>query len=147
MSYILWLDNNKTEIAQITKHLGNDPRVNITFQETFVLGTAYLLQNTDKIKSFPKSSFFQIVCRGYYSSENKDALDLLPILNHFGLESVPVVVITADKAGVLKHFIPKAQSMGIQDLKSRVYVTDSSADLITKINANLIDNYAKVRRG
>jgi hypothetical protein len=146
MSHILWMDDNKTEIARITKHLGNDPRVHITFEETFTLGANYLSLNIDKIKSLPQSSLFQIVCRGYYASESKNAMDLLPLLAHHKLEHVPIVVITGDKAGVLKHFIPHALSMGIKDLKSRIYVTDNSADLITKINTNLVDNYNKHRR-
>ena len=146
ISYILWMDSDKEELSRMTKHLGSDPRVHITFQETFALATHYLLQNIDKIKSLPESSIFQIICRGYYASEDKNALHLLLFLNHHHLQYVPIVVITADKPGVLHHFRNQASSMGIQDWRSRIYVTDNSADLITKINANLIDKYAARRR-
>ena len=142
MSYILWMDSEKEEIAQMTKHLGNDPRVRLVFQETFALSTDYLLKNLEKIKSLPKSSIFQIICRGYYASEKKNAIDLLTFLNHHQLEYIPIVVITGDKPGVLDHFKHQAPSMGIHDWRSRIYVTNNSSDLITKINANLLEQYA-----
>lgn len=51
MSYILWVDYEKKEIARMTSHLGSDPRVQITFRPTFALAADYLLRNVDKIKS------------------------------------------------------------------------------------------------
>ncbi len=145
MSHILWVDNEKKEIAKITKHLGSDPRVHITFQPIFALAIDYLLQNTGHIKALPQSSIFQIICRGYYGSEDKNAMDLLPFLNQYQLKHVPIIVITGHKPAVLHHLKCRASSMGIQDWKSRIYVTDTSTDLITKVNANLIRNCANRR--
>ncbi|CAF1394186.1 unnamed protein product [Didymodactylos carnosus] len=136
LSYILWMDNDKADIAQITKHLTSDPSVHVNFQETFDLATKYLLQHMDKIKSLPQSTIFQIICRGYYKSEDKNPLNLLLFLDHYQLKNVPIIVFTQDKPGVLNSFEREAPSMGIHDWKYRLYVTDNSADLITKINAN-----------
>ena len=145
MSYILWMDYEKPEIADMTKHLGSDPRVHITFQPVFALAVDYLSQNKDRIRSLPQSSIFQIICRGYYASENKNAMDLLPFLKHYQIEDVPIIVMTADKPGVIKHLEYLAAAMGIQDWKSRIYVTNYHPDLITKINSNLIDKCAQHR--
>lgn len=133
------MDNEKEEIARMTKHLSSDPRVHMTFQPTFALGTDYLLKNMDKIKSLPQSSIFQIICRGYYASEDKNAIDLLPFLDHYQLADIPIIVITGHKSPVLNHFKRRASSMGIHDWKFRIYVTNYSTELITKINSNRLD--------
>ena len=145
MSYILWIDYEKPEIADMTKHLGSDPRVHITLQPVFALAVDYLSQNKDRIRSLPQSSIFQIICRGYYASENKNAMDLLPFLEHYQLKDVPIIVITGNKSAVLDHFKRQALSMGNQDWKSRIHVTSYHAELITKINSNLVDKCAQHR--
>ena len=73
-------------------------------------------------------------------------IDLLLFLSHHQLEYVPIVVITRDKQGVLDHFQRQAPFMGIHKWRSRIYVTNNSSDLISKINTNLLDPYANRRR-
>ena len=141
MTYILWVDYEKPAIAPMTSHLSSDPRVHITFQPTFTQATEYILLNIEKIKALPQSSVFQIICRGYYASEDKNPFDLLPFLTRHKLEYVPIIVITSDKKGVLDHFTYQGAVMGIQHWKNRIYVTNYHAELITRINANLIKKH------
>ncbi|UJR18207.1 hypothetical protein I4U23_005108 [Adineta vaga] len=55
-------------------------------------------------------------------------------------------MISEHKPAVLRHFKEQASTTGIHDCISRIYVTSSHADLITRINRNLIDKWTNQRR-
>ncbi|CAF1245666.1 unnamed protein product [Rotaria sp. Silwood1] len=95
----------------------------------------YLQKTMEKIKS--SSSPFQIICRGYYKSEDKNPLNLLFFLDRSHLKWVPVIVFTQDKEGLMYHLQNQAPSMSIQDWKDRLYIVNNSTDLIAKVKSNI----------
>jgi hypothetical protein len=64
-------------------------------------------------------------------------LDLLHLLNNHQLKHIPVSVFTQDQQGVQNHLEHEAKSMGINDWKQRLHITNNKEDLIIKSKANI----------
>jgi hypothetical protein len=135
MWFILWIDKKSDDIIHVMKQLTSDKSVKIDFCETLLEAENHLLRHLDKIKS---SSTFQIICRCYYKHENKNPLNLLQFLNNHGLNCIPVLVFTQDKCGLLHHLENQAPSMGINDWKQRLIITDNSEKLVRRSTENMI---------
>src|SRR6185437_9760854 len=142
-SYIFWIDKKSEENIQVMNQLTNDKGLQIDFSETFSMAKDHLQRHIQKIKS--SSSKFQIICRGYYRNEDKNPLDLLRFLNNHQLEQIPVIVFTQDKQGLQNHLQSQASTMGIYDWRDRLYITEYSKELITKIKANITSNLGNHR--
>ncbi|CAF4770934.1 unnamed protein product [Rotaria sp. Silwood1] len=134
-SYILWIDKKTEDNSLVMKQLINEQPVHIEFCETYSMAENYLQKTMEKIKS--SSSPFQIICRGYYKSEDKNPLNLLFFLDRSHLKWVPVIVFTQDKEGLMYHLQNQAPSMSIQDWKDRLYIVNNSTDLIAKVKSNI----------
>ena len=133
-SYILWIDQKSEENARIAEQLTSDQGIQVDFAETFSRGLNHLQQHRDKIKS--PSSTFQVICRGYYRSENKNPMDLLAFLNHHHLKHIRVIVFTQDEHGLQGHLKQQGPSMNIHDWRDRLYITNDSRNLVTKCKSN-----------
>ncbi|CAF1245421.1 unnamed protein product [Rotaria sp. Silwood1] len=134
-SYILWIDKKTEDNSLVMKQLINEQPVHIEFCETYSMAENYLQKTMEKIKS--SSSPFQIICRGYYKSEDKNPLNLLFFLDRSHLKWVPVIVFTQDKEGLMYHLQNQAPSMSIPDWKDRLYIVNNSTDLIAKVKSNI----------
>ncbi|CAF3912106.1 unnamed protein product, partial [Rotaria magnacalcarata] len=130
MLFVLWIDKESIENTHFVSKLTSEKDVRVDFRETYSSGEAYISAIKNKIKS---PSSFLIICRGYYREENKNPLNLLRFLNYNNLRHVPVIVFTQDKNGLLSHFHNQASSMDTRDWQQRLFITSSSAELITEV--------------
>ncbi|CAF0766498.1 unnamed protein product [Didymodactylos carnosus] len=116
--HILWIDNESED--PLCRHLKAESGVNIAFCETIAMAEEYLSKNIQYIKNCRS---FQIVCRGYYKSENKNPLNILHLVDKNRIScSTPILVYTRDKSGVEKWL---AQSP-TQAWRQRLFITDSA---------------------
>ena len=134
-TYILWIDARTSENAHRAQPFISKPGFKIDFQETMSMAEAHLLRHREKIRS--PSSQFQIICRGYYKSENKNALNLIDFLNKHQLTHIPIHVYTQDKQGVFNIMQQQAPSMGINDWKQRVRIVEDPEELSQNIRKKM----------
>ena len=128
---ILWIDENNEGNQHFAKkfHLSNE--VSVQFFKTYADGTDYLKENQEKIRSSP--SKYLLICRGYYKSEDKNPLNLLSFLDYCGLRTVPILVFTQDKSGLVTHLEAQAPSMRAFDWKERLNIVNNAEDFISKV--------------
>ena len=134
-SYVLWIDKKSEENANMAKQLTSDQRIQVDFVETFSSAQTHLRRHLDKIRS--PSSTFQVICRGYYKSENKNPMDLLAFLNQNRLKHIPVLVFTQDEHGLRGHLKNQAASMNIYDWTDRLYISNDPRNIIVKCKSNI----------
>ncbi|CAF1381643.1 unnamed protein product [Didymodactylos carnosus] len=114
--HILWVDSESKD--PLCRHLKAESGVTIAFCETYAMAEEYLSKNIQYIKNCRP---FQIICRGYYQSENRNPLNILDLINNNEISySTSIVVYTRDKSGVERWL---AQSP-TQAWRQRLFITD-----------------------
>ncbi|UJR17166.1 hypothetical protein I4U23_004062 [Adineta vaga] len=135
---VLWIDQQNEDNLRIVKQLTNNNKTEMLFCETLSKAENYLWDHMNEMKL---SSKFQIICRGYYKSENKNPLNLLQFLNNYGLHHIPILVFTQDKAGLKHHLQNQAPLFNLNDWQYRLVITDTPEELIQKIQKNMSNKH------
>jgi hypothetical protein len=139
--FIIWIDT-KTDLKDvIERKLEMTHKAEFEFCQTFSQGTDYVLQYNDQIRS----SMYQIVCRGYYPSEDKNALNLLELLTDLQLHHLPILVITRHKANIISRFNIQAPQMDLHNWKEQIFITDDFDHLLKELKQN-IDKKIVIRK-
>ncbi|CAF4963502.1 unnamed protein product [Rotaria magnacalcarata] len=140
-SYILWIDKKIGDNGFIANQLTSNSQIHIDFCETLAAAQNHVERNLNKIKS--SSSIFQVICRGYYKREHKNALDLLFFLNRNQLKHIPAIIFTHDKEGLIKHLDYEASQVGLVEWRERFYITSDTKKLIKKCRCNIAQKHDK----
>lgn len=130
----LWIDIKSDDNTYVASRLKRSTNMNAEFCETYSQGEKYILKNQEKIRSI---KMFILICRGYYSKENKNPLDLIRLLIAKDLPNVYIFVFTSDKNGVQYHIDKQASPSELLECRQRLCLTDKTAELIARINQRM----------
>ncbi|CAF0922694.1 unnamed protein product [Didymodactylos carnosus] len=120
---VLWIDteDNDIETADKLRQMG----IELKFCARFDSAEDYIKQNADNIR---RMFSFKIICRGCYHSENnKNAVDVLKLLDSCKLESIPVLTYTLDKEKLKSHLKQYSRDA---DLLTRIQYADERREVI-----------------
>ncbi|UJR12018.1 hypothetical protein I4U23_016196 [Adineta vaga] len=92
-SLILWIDSADNDSIVVERLKTMYPQFQIEFTPTLNETRTYLDKNR---KDIEQRSKFIVICRGHYSDESKNVLDVIKLLDEFNL-SISLGVYTKDR--------------------------------------------------
>ena len=104
--------------------------IEMNFAEKYSDGEKYLNENKENLRFAFR---FVIICRGYYSDEKKNAMNLHEYLSQLKLGRIPILIYTTDPTGLTEHFQKQSEQMNFPQWKSRFEITNDQNEFISKI--------------
>lgn len=127
---IVWIDRRTNENSHLANLIDQQFDVKWNFIEKYSLGEKFLFENKENLRSTFR---FLIICRGFYSDENKSPIDLHFYLLQLKLGRLPILIYTTNKTTLNQHFDKQSNERNLSQWKNRFEIVDDQRDFLSKV--------------
>lgn len=125
---VVYIDQKHEGMIWVKKEiLSYDKSIRFESCETMKKAEDFLSKNKNSFRSL---SHFQIITRGFYKDENKNALNLLDFLITNRITNAQVFVYTQHIQGVEQYFEKQAASFHLPDWRRKLIIVDDAEELV-----------------